>query len=363
MATPYGRDGKHEYVGEMTPRSGFGGMGVLHHGMRAAVFTEDGRLAVRDVPRPVVGPGQMLLRTLCCGLCGSDLYKIRHRTVSPGAVLGHEIVAVVEEGPLGREPFLPVGSRVTVSNHIPCGSCPSCLRGKISMCSQFLSTQVEPGGFAEFILVPQGHLPEGVIPLPDGISDEEALMLEPLGCCIRAFERWRPEANDRILVIGLGLIGILMVMLSRRVGAVPLGVDPLAERRGLASGKGCERVFSPEEMEGVGPVQGVILTHCSAATMDMALHAVEPGGWIGLFAGPREQESILCDVQSIYRREIDLIPSYSTGPGHMRRALDLVMAHATDMSGLVSDVMPIEEIGRAVEKAEAQQALKVVLRF
>lgn len=331
--------------------------------MRAAVFTEDGKLAVRDVPRPVVGPGQMLLRTICCGLCGSDLYKIRHRTVPPGSVLGHEIVALVAEGPLGREPTLPEGSRVTVSNHIPCGFCPSCLKGKISMCSQFRSTRLEPGGFAEFIVVPEGHLPEGVIPLPDGMTDEEGLMLEPLGCCIRAFERWRPQANERVLVIGLGLIGILMVMLSRQVGAVPLGVDPLAERRCLASGKGCEQALSPEEIDKVGPVQGVILTHCSAATMEMALRKVEAGGWIGLFAGPRGQESIPCDVQSMYRREIDLIPSYSTGPGHMRKALDLVKAQSMDMSGLVSHVMPIEEIDRAVEMAEAQQALKAVLRF
>lgn len=331
--------------------------------MRAAVLTEDGKLAVRDVPRPIVGPGQMLLRTLCCGLCGSDLYKVRHRTVPFGSVLGHEIVALVEEGPLSREPLLPVGSRVIVSNHIPCGWCPSCLKGKISMCSQFQSTQVEPGGFAEFIVVPEGHLPEGVIPLPDGMSDEEAIILEPLGCCIRAFERWGPQANERILVIGLGLIGILMVILSRRVGALPLGVDPIEERRRLASGKGCERVLSPEEMDRVGPVQGVILTHCTAETMDMALRAVEAGGWIGLFAGPREQGSIPLDVQSMYRREIDLIPSYSTGPGHMRKAMDLVMARAMDMSGLVSHVLPIEEIDRAVEMAEAQQALKVVLRF
>ncbi len=303
------------------------------------------------------------MRTLYCGLCGSDLYKIRNRTVSPGAVLGHEIVALVEEGPPGGDPLFPVGTRVTVSNHIPCGRCPSCLKGKISMCSQFQSTHVEPGGFAEFILVPEGHLPEGVIPLPGGISDEEALMLEPLGCCIRAFERWRPDANDRILVIGLGLIGILMVMLSRRLGAVPLGVDPLPERRELASGKGCEQALSPGDMHSVGPVQGVILTHCTAATMEMALRAVEAGGWIGLFAGPREQGSVPCDVQSLYRREVDLIPSYSTGPKHMRQALDLVMTKAMDMSGLVSHVMPIEEIHRAVEMAEAQQTLKAVLRF
>jgi len=335
----------------------------LGYSMKAVVFAEDGRLAVRDLPRPVPGQDEMLLRTLLCGICGSDLYKIRHRTVSPGAVLGHEIVAVVEQASPLWGHSIPVGSRVTVSNHIPCGRCPSCLRGKISMCRQFQSTKMEPGGLAEFILVSGLHMPHGVIPLPDGIPDETAILLEPLGCCIRAFERWKPEAGGRILVIGLGLIGILMVMLSRSTGAIPVGVDPLEARRELASRKGCEQVFALEEIGRIGAVQGVIVTHCDDVTMNMAVGAVESGGWIGLFAGPREQRSIRCDLQSIYRKEIDLIPSYSTGPGQMRKALDLVTRGALDTNGLVSDVMPVEEIDRALEMAETQQAIKVALRF
>jgi len=305
----------------------------------------------------------MLVRTICAGLCGSDLYKIRTRAVPPGTVLGHEIVGVVERSPQRFSNTFPPGVRVTLSNHVPCGVCRQCRRGRISSCRLFRTTSVVPGGFAEQVMVPGSHLPDGVISLPAGLEDREALLAEPLGCCLRAMERWRPEPGQRIMVIGLGPMGLLMVLTLGWVGVEVIGVDPLGERRRVAEQKGCAVTCTPSQAAEGMRVQGVVLTACNTQALELAIGAVEPGGWLGLFAGPSHGEPLEIQIQQLYREEVDLIPSYSTGPEHMRRALSLLESGALRVDGLVSQELPIEEVQRAVELAESRAGLKTILRF
>lgn len=331
--------------------------------MKAALVKSGGGLEVLQVPDPVAGPDEMLIRTVCAGLCGSDLYKIRNNTVAPGTVLGHEIVGVVEKPPEGLWDVFPPGTRLTVSNHVPCGTCPRCLRGRISGCTVFRSTNVRPGGFAERIVVPSSHLPEGVIPFSDSLRDSQALLAEPLGCCLRALERWEPRPGGRVMVIGLGPMGLLMSLVLAREGVEVVGVDLLEERREAARRKGCTVACTPWEARDQGGFHGVVLTACNRAALELALQVVEPGGWIGLFAGPSRGEPLELKLQEFYKEEVDLLPSYSTGPHHMRKAVSLLEAKLLDVEGLISHELPIEEIQRAVELAESKVGLKTVLRF
>ena len=331
--------------------------------MRVAVLNDAGELEVKEASPPRCGPDDVLLKTTIAGLCGSDLYKVRNRTVAPGTVLGHEIVAVVEKCPDFLAKKFPLGSRVTVSNHIPCGACGFCRRGSISQCEQFLSTRFEPGGFAEYVRVPESHLPEGIMRIPDSVSDEDAVLIEPMGCCLRAVERWNPSPGEPVLVVGLGLIGILMSVLLKQRGVRFFGTDPVAERRDFAVQKGAEGVFPPDAIPGDLLFQGVILTVCNAATLETALNAVLPGGWIGLFAGPHGDITVPFRFHALYKNEIDLIPSYSTGPEHMKKSLELLEKLAVDVSGLITHRMPIEDIGRAIAMANNREGMKTMLTF
>jgi L-iditol 2-dehydrogenase len=331
--------------------------------MRAAVLSDDGRLRVEEIPLPPLDDGDMLLRTLYCGLCGSDLYKIRNRSVPSGTVLGHEVVGVVERCPPQYEGSFPPGTLVTVSNHVPCGSCGHCARGRISSCEKFRRTSFEPGGFAEWIRVPNTHLPDGVVKVPDGLPEIHALLAEPFGCCIRAAMRWGVRAGQRIMVIGLGPMGIMMSMVLSSSGAWVMGVETLEERRRRALEKGCKEVCDPKEVDPFGPFEGVVLTACNRETLALALRCVEPGGWIGLFAGPSEGEIVEMAVQRLYKDEVDLIPSYSTGPEEMRVAISMMKEGTLDPDGVVSHLLPIEDIELAVEMAEARVGLKTALRF
>jgi len=331
--------------------------------MKAAVLSKSGELRVVEMPEPRIRKGEMLVRTQACGLCGSDLFKIRNRSVPPGTVLGHEVVAVVEQCPPSYRGLFPPGTRVTISNHIPCGRCDPCRRGRISMCPQFQGTSMDPGGFAEFIRVPETHLPEGVIPLPEHLSDEEAVMVEPLACCLRALERWGPEKGERVWIVGLGPIGLLMALLLRWVGAEPYGVDPIPKRRETAYRMGCTGVRTPEEAQEEGPTRGVVITVCNASSLKTGFRLVRPGGWIGLFAGPSRDVPLPLDLHRLYKGEIDLLPSYSTGPEHMKRARDLLCSGQIRTTGLISHTLPIEEIQKAVHMAERREGLKALLRF
>lgn len=331
--------------------------------MRAAILNENGELTVQEAPVPVAGSEEMLIRTLACGLCGSDLFKLRNKLAPPGSILGHEIVAVVESCPRNYVSTFPIGSRLTVSNHIPCGRCAACLKGRISMCDHFKSSHFDPGGFAEYIRIPASHIPEGVIPVPDEVTDEQAVFVEPIGCCLRALERWNPQGGQHIIILGLGVIGILMALLVRWMGAVPIGVDPLESRRTLGLSKGCEHTLSPDEAGSLLPAQGVVLTACNPPAMKTALRLVQPAGWIGLFSGPVRDVPIPCDLQMLYRNEIDLVPSYSTGPSHMRQAMNLLASRTFVLEDLISQRLSIEQIRIAVEMAEQKEGMKSILYF
>lgn len=331
--------------------------------MKAAFLGNGGRLVVGEIPRPQLGKGEVLIRTLLCGLCGSDLYKIRNGSVPQGTVLGHEVVGVIETCPEELRESFPPGARVTVSNHVPCGCCEDCLRGRISSCKGFRSTSIDPGGFAELVRIPRTHIPHALMRIPDRVDDIHAILAEPLGCCLRAVERWPVGPRGRVLVVGLGPMGILMSLVLSQAGARVTGVEPLAERRDLARSKGCEMVCSPQEVDILKPFDGVVITVSTEETLRRALGLVRPGGWIGLFAGPSRGDVIQVPLQTIYKEEIDILPSYSTGPNHMRKALEMMEKGVLDLGGIVTQVLPIEDIQRAVEMAESRVGIKTVLRF
>lgn len=312
---------------------------------------------------PVCSEGEILLKVICCGICGSDLYKWRNGTVPPGTVLGHEVVAEIVAGPRTAALGLTMGARVAVVNHIPCGRCPLCMRGRTTMCPQFRSTHMIPGGFSEYIKVGPTHIPQGLIPLPPGISDTEATLVEPMGCCIRALERWKVQRGQTVLVMGLGVIGILFGALLRERGVRAVGLDPLEERRRLAVRLGMDEAVSPEQAYGDMRVDGVVITFCSEDTMRKAVEAVGPGGWIGLFAGPRLGLPLKVMVQEIYQGEIDILPSYSTGPDEMRQARDLLAQGRMKVVDLITNEFPLDSIGEAFETAENLKGMKVVVRM
>ena len=179
-----------------------------------------------------------VVKVLGCGLCGSDIVKFKHKIVKDGAVLGHEIVALIEE--IDSDTNFKIGDKIVTSHHIPCFECTYCKHGNFSMCHHFKETNIIPWGFSEKVFVSEEHLKNVAYRVPQEISDEEISFYEPLGCCVRAIKRVNLQQGDKVLVVGLGSIGLIMAEAIKAMGYKVFACDLLEERIKLAINKGIE---------------------------------------------------------------------------------------------------------------------------
>src|SRR5438094_2044410 len=213
-----------------------------------------------DLPEPDPGPGEVVVELAACGVCGTDLMDWYTATKAP-AVLGHEPVGVVvATGPALDGAALPaVGTRVFVHHHVPCFVCEQCRAGRHTLCPHFRTSALRPGGFAERMVAPAPRVAADVLAIPRDVSDDAATLIEPLACCIRGQRQAAIGRLSRVLVVGLGQIGLLQLQAARAAGATwAVGVDPLPTRRALAEVLGFT-ALAPEDVPDLDGRPTVIL--------------------------------------------------------------------------------------------------------
>ena len=329
--------------------------------MRAAVHAAAGEIRLETRPAPRIGPGELLLRVLGCGLCGSDLAKLRGPAPQP-AVLGHEVVGEVAEAGAGVQAFR-AGERVVVAHHVPCSTCHYCRRGSVSMCRAFKASNLDPGGFAEYVRVPAENVRHVTFRVPDGMSDAAASFTEPLGCCVRAIRRTGAGAGDTVAVAGLGAMGCLLLQVARHRGARVVGIDPLPARRALAEVLGAEAAVEPEAaaraLAGPSNDRGadvVVVAAPAPMLVRSAIGWARDGGAVHLFVGEGEASVPLGEI---YKRELTLTATYSSSPADLAEAFDLIRTGAVRVDDLCSHRVPLERLADAVSLMERREALKV----
>jgi L-iditol 2-dehydrogenase len=278
------------------------------------VLDAAGQPRLDDVPEPS-GNG-VRVRVRACGLCGSDVEKLGRAPA--GTVLGHEVVGELEDG-----------RRVVLVHHAGCGVCARCRAGHESTCEQFREPTIVPGGFAERVLA------HGTVDVPDGIDDATASYAEPLACVLRGAER---VPAGRVLVVGCGFVGALMVAALRLRGNEVFGTDPRRER--------CEALGAPSPD---GPVETAVL--CAPGGANEAAAALEPGGTLLVFA-----DAGALDLDEVYRKELYVIGSRSATPRHLRRAVALL----PELELPRAEVLPLERFAEGLERYRSGAALKVV---
>ena len=331
--------------------------------MRAVIFQGAGRLAPTDLPRPAAGVGELLLQLRGCGLCGSDIAKLADPAARVPAVLGHEVVGDVVEAGEGVAGFA-VGDRVVAAHHVPCGECHYCRRGSESMCRAFKESNLDPGGFAEFVRVPAANVRSATFRVPEHLTDEEASFVEPLACCLRAVERARVQPGDTAVVVGLGSIGCLFAPLLARAGAAVVGVDQQPDRVEGGRARGIDaRVLDEADarVRALSAGRGadhVIITGGATPALEWAVRVVRDGGSIHAFAGG-PGDALPVALETLYHRELTVTTTYSSSPGTLARAFWLIAAGKVDVEGLVSHRLPLERLAEGVELMRRRQALKV----
>ena len=324
--------------------------------MRAAVTHRFGESRVEERPLPKACPGDAVMQVEACGVCsGEGLPWYVNRKVP--TVLGHEVIGKITEVGEGVASHV-VGDRVFAHHHVPCGECHFCLRGHTTSCKLFRETALDPGGFAEYLRVPKENLARDTLKIPDEITPEEAVFLEPLACSIRALRRAGVQAGESVVVIGLGVMGLLNLLLARRAGATPIiASDFLPARREMAEQFGADVVLDPSEKDLQAEVEKavgrrgadrVIVGPGTTAALKAGLAAVGRGGTVLQFTPTPMDTPLEVDTYSFYFDELTLTSSYSCGPEDTRQALEIVAGGDLPLGNLVTGRFGLDGVDEAM---------------
>lgn len=336
--------------------------------MRAAVVRESGDVEIETRPVPQLGPGELLVRTQASGICTGDVMAWYIKRKAP-CVLGHEPAGFVAAVGQGEEPrgesgrTFRVGDRVFVHHHAPCFACAACERGDYVQCATWRSTKIDPGGIAEYFRVPRENVNDTLL-LPENVSFADASLIEPLACVCKSLRRGGVRSGDRVLVIGLGVMGLMHVAAARALGAEVAGSDFIEERRRLAQNLGAGALDPRDGEKPFGA--GADVAICGPGTneaMQAAIAAVRPGGTVVMFTPFPPEQRLEVDPDRFYFADLRLVASYSCGPNDTRAALALIAGGTVSASKLGATLVPLEDVARAYRDLAASRIVKPIVTF
>jgi L-iditol 2-dehydrogenase len=336
--------------------------------VKAALVRSLDDIEVVDMPVPAIGPGELLVEMKAVGLCGSDLAPWYVAAKAP-TVLGHEPAGIVAAIGTGVTAFRP-GDRVFVHHHAACGRCRFCETGEPVMCAEWKPNRLHPGGLAEFFRAEAPTVATDTLLIPDGLSFEDASLVEPVACALKAVDRAAVRPGDTAAVVGLGASGILLGLLAREAGAGRLiGSDPDPARRAAALRLGFDRVLDPDEGlartardAGGQGADAVFLLPYAESAFDAAMEAAAPAGRVVFYSPVPPGTRWSLAPHSAYLRDLTLRFSYSCGAQELRRALDLVASGVVRADRIVTHRVPLEDAPEAFRLARARgDVLKVVV--
>lgn len=324
-------------------------------------------LEARPVPAP--GAGELLLRLRVVGFCGTDLFKLDTGAAAPGTVLGHELVGEVVAVGAGVDGFA-IGDRVAVPHHVPCGECVYCRHGNETMCETFRENLMAPGGFADTVLIRPRATAQAAHRLPDGLSDEAAVFVEPAACVLRGVDRSDIGDDGVAAIQGGGSMGLLhlLVLKAARPGVKVLVVDPVTERQQLPRDLGADAAAAPGDdavkaiaalSDGVG-ADAVFDTVGGAGPLKAALGLTRQGGSVVLFAHAPDGQHADFDLNDLFKYERRILGTYSGALGEQAEIFRLLETGALDPTPLVTHKMPLDEFQAGVDLVRARRALKVL---
>jgi L-iditol 2-dehydrogenase len=339
-----------------------------------AVFIRDNKtVSVDELAPPKVGNGDLLVKMQACGLCGSDLEKVYGNYGMSSGRLGHEPGGeIVEVGNLVSG--FSIGDRVFVHHHVPCYACHYCRHGDYTMCTMFHSSNLEPCGLSERILVPEWNVSRGgVIKIPPTMSFEKSALIEPLASCIRGLNKCHIQQGDDIAVFGAGPAGIMHVLLALSLGSGKIFLIDINQFRLDLAKKHC-----PVEVLNIGTqqnVDGIIKNATNNRGVDLSIIATSSpkaiiqafgltrrGGKILIFGVPTKGTQLTLDASMLYSNEFSVVPTYATSEIETNQACRLLDTKRIDADWIITHRFNLEEAREAIHCAhEAKDSMKVII--
>ena len=333
--------------------------------MRALVCDGPERVALREVATPEPGPGEVLVRVAAALTCATDFKLLRrgHPKIPFPLTLGHEFAGRIERAGAGS-PF-DVGDRVTSAVSGPCGNCEACRAGRENLCATAFDQPLF-GAFADFLLVPQRIVKNGLRRIPPGLSDEAAALLDPLASVVHALGRMKAAAvGGDVLIVGTGPIAAMLFFLLRwKEGTGGVG------RRIVVAGRRPEKfAFFERNMAEVARIADssprsfplVIDTTGDTGVIEALPGLAADGGTVLLFAGMPAGTRVSLDAHAIHYREVSIVGSFHYTPREADEALALLSRGAVPAAEIVSARRPLADWRAAFDLARSGAAMKVGL--
>jgi L-iditol 2-dehydrogenase len=329
----------------------------------------EGHVALRELPTPRPGPGEVLLAVRAAGICGTDLHIYHDEyPTRPPVVLGHELAGEVAAVGDGVSQVAP-GDRVTTETYFHlCGTCRFCRGGQPNLCPERRSIgSGVNGGFAPFVIVPERNVHQ----LPEHVSFQEAALTEPLACVVHgALELPKVTAGDVAVIAGPGAIGLLTLQVARAAGATVVVLGTAADRRrlDLARELGAARAVDVDAEDALPIVEELtggwgadVVFECSGAgpaALGLLPLARRGGQYaqIGLFGRP-----VAWDLDQVCMKELRVTGSNASVPSAWRTALRLLGDGSVRAAPLISDVYPLSDWERAFRRFEKREGVKLLL--
>ncbi len=337
--------------------------------MLSVIYDKKEKLKLSETSLPKINEDEALVKVDVCGVCGSDLVKIKNSLVPEGTVLGHEIVGTIIEVGSQIKKWTP-SQKVVVAHHVPCLNCYFCKSSNFSMCSQFKSTNITPGGFSEYIKLSKAHLEQTVFLVPKStVSDHEVALTEPLACCLRAVQRTGVTSSNSVLICGLGSIGIMLGKLCIEKGAYTFGTDLLKERIDFAKEMLAIHDGYPansQEMKSwiLNKTDGrgadiIFLASGSEKSLLTSLSYVRSGGKVVVFSSIPKEEGFFNN--EIYYRELTIMGSYSPSPLALKEAYQMIITEKIKLKKIITDIVSLKELPKEINKCFGNKSVKMIV--
>ena len=340
--------------------------------MKTAFVKEPSVVSVNDTEKPTLSSGDILVQMQACGICGSDVEKVFGHYGQPSMRLGHEPAGIVlETGP--DVATFKKGDRVFTHHHVPCYSCHHCKHGNETMCKKYYETNLSPCGLSEEYVVPEWNVSHGgVLKLPDSMTFEEAAMIEPLACCVRAWTKYHYQEGDSTAIFGVGPTGMMHVMIAQakkfsKVFCFDVNDFRLdfakkfnvSETINSTNENRLQKILDQTEGRGVDVA---IVATSSLKALEDAIEMVRNGGAIMMFGVPSKGAKIDLDLSKIYSKEITLVTSYAASDNDTKEALRLIESGEIDVKQLVTHTYPITDSQKAFNHARSGEgAMKIII--
>jgi L-iditol 2-dehydrogenase len=338
--------------------------------MKVAMYYNNNDVRLEELPKPEISEGEILLKVMACGICGSDVMEW-YRIKKAPLVLGHEVTGEIAEVGKGVEGF-KVGDRIFVTHHVPCYKCDYCKNGNETVCDSLRTTKFYPGGFAEYLRIPAINVQSGTLKLPDGMSYEAGTWIEPLGCVVRGQRIANLKKGQTVLVLGSGISGLLHIQLAKSRGAARVIATDISEYKLKAAERlGADYTINakenvPEKVKELNQgrlADTVIVCAGAMPAMKQALQSVDRGGTVLFFAPTNPGVELPIDVLELWKNGINLATTYAAAKRDLEEAMELIQNGKVNVEDMITHRLGLPEALRGFKLlSSGGESIKVIIK-